>query len=251
MPQSSRDTRDIPASESSPHPVTAFDCAQLLSGRAKPVRYATASIDEQNRAIAIQVAMNYHMPSLAARVLGQSRRVAEDRFSHYAQLADLGLCRYWSRTITLNGAGYKVTVSARQSADGMPLILSHTGSPLLGPLSSRSSNPYPLLRGNLYYEPRHDSDADAMFAMTAAHEIGHAFLTSTFGIHWSWGHGGTSSIFGRIAATAPPYPPSGEIGLMTYYRTNPSVPIYRQDVLRRTIASENDVKTLLYIAART
>jgi hypothetical protein len=237
----------------SPHPVTAFECSQLLSGRAKPVRYATATIDEQDRTIYIEVTMTYRMPSLAARVLGQSRRVAQDRFAHYTQLADLGLSTYWSRTITLNGADYAVTVSSRQSTDGMPLILAHTGSPLLGPLSSRSSNPYPLLRGNLYYEVRHESDADAMFAMTAAHEIGHAFLTSAFGIHWSWGHGGTSSIFGRMAAAAPPYPRSGEIDLMTYYRANPANPvaaIHRQDILRRTVASANDVKTLLYIAGR-
>ena len=234
-----------------PHPVTAFACSQLLSGRARPVRYAAASIDNQHRTIHIEVAMNYRMPSLAARVLGQSRRVAQDRFEHYTRLADLGLSKYWSRTIILNGADYAVTVSARQAMDGMPLILAHTGSPLLGPLSSRSSNPYPLLRGNLYYEARHEGDADAMFAMTAAHEIGHAFLTSAFGIHWSWGHGGTSSIFGRMAATAPPYPRSGEIELMAYYREDPVATIYRQDILQRTVASENDVKTLLYIAGRS
>jgi hypothetical protein len=245
MAQSPRNTT------SRAHPVTAFDCQQLLSGRAKPVRYATASIDDQRRSISIQVAMNYRMPSLAARVLGQCKSVAENRFTHYTQLADLGLSRYWSRTITLNGADYEVTVSSRQSPDGLPLILAHTGSPLLGPLSSRSSNPYPLLRGNLYYETRHESDADAMFAMTAAHEIGHAFLTSAFGIPWSWGHGGTSSIFGRMAAIAPPYPRSGEIELMTYYRANPLAAICRQDILRRTIASENDVKALLYIAGRS
>ncbi len=234
----------------SPHPVTAFECSQLLSGRARPVRYAAASVDDQARTIAIQVSMNYRMPSLAARAFGLSRRVTEDRFIHYAQLADVGLNRHWSRTITLNGVDYAVTVSARQTANGLPLVLAHTGNRLLGPLSHRSSNPYPLLPGNLYYEPHHDSDADAMFAMTAAHEIGHAFLTSAFGIHWSWGHGGTSSILGRMAATAPPYPPSGEIELMTYYRYNQAAPIYRNDILRRTIASENDVKTLLYIAGR-
>ena len=244
MAQSSRNT------SSPPHPITAFECSQLLRGRAKPVRYATASIDDQYRTIDIEVTMNYRRPSLAARVLGQSRRVAQDRFDHYTQLADLGLSTYWSRTITLNGTGYAVTVSSRQSPDGMPLVLAHTGNPLLGPLSSRSSNPYPLLRGNLYYEARHKGDADAMFAMTAAHEIGHAFLTSAFGIHWSWGHGGTSSIFGRMAATAPLYPGSGEIELMTYYRADPVATIHRQDVLRRTVASENDVKTLLYIAGR-
>lgn len=244
MPHSLRDT--LPP----PHPVTAFDCPQLLAGRQKPVRYATASVDAQAGAIEIQVSIDYRMPSLAARAMGRSRRVDQDRFLRYMRLADAGLRRYWSRTITLNGADYTVGVSARQTANGLPLVLAHTGSRLLGPLSSRSSNPYPLLSGNLYYEPHHDSDSDAMFAMTAAHEIGHAFLTSAFGIRWSWGHGGTSSIFGRMAATAPPYPPSGEIGLMTYYRNNETAKIYRDDVLHRTIASENDVKTLLFIAGR-
>ncbi|HWW71018.1 MAG TPA: hypothetical protein VN089_13840 [Duganella sp.] len=231
--------------------MTAFGCPQLLAGRHKPVHYATASVDTKARAIDIRVSVDYRMPSLAARAFGRSSRVDEDRFIRYVRLADAGLREYWSRTITLNGADYTVSVSARQTTNGLPLVLAHTGSRLLGPLSSRSSNPYPLLSGNLYYEPHHDSDSDAMFTMTAAHEIGHAFLTSAFGIRWSWGHGGTSSIFGRMAATAPPYPPSGEIGLMTYYRNNETETIYRDDILRRTIASENDVKTLLFIAGRS
>lgn len=234
----------------SPHPIATFDCAQLLSGRADAVRYAMASIDHQARSIAIEVSMNYRMPSRAARLFGLAARVPEERFSHYAALADAGLARYWSRTITLDGIGYTVAVTARQAADGLPLALSHAGSALLGPLSSRSRNPYPLLQGNLYYEPHYDADADAMFAMTAAHEIGHAFLTNAFGIRWSWGHQGTSSMLGRMAATAPPYPPAGEIDLMPYYCKNPTATIYRGDILQRTIASENDVKTLLYIAGR-
>jgi len=234
-----------------PHPVTAFGCPQLLAGRQKPVRYATASVDAGARAIDIHVSIDYRMPSLAALACGRSRRVDEDRFIHYARLADAGLLRYWSRTITLNGADYTVSVSARQTANGLPLVLAHTGSRLLGPLSSRSSNPYPLLSANLYYEPQHGGDSDAMFAMTAAHEIGHAFLTSAFGVRWSWGHGGTSSIFGRMAATAPPYPALGEIELMTYYRNSDTATVYRDDILRRTIASEDDVKTLLFIAGRS
>ncbi|MEO5932776.1 MAG: hypothetical protein ABIQ08_04380 [Duganella sp.] len=231
--------------------MTGFDCPQLLAGRPNPVRYATASVDAEARAIDIHVSIDYRMPSLAARAFGRSRRIDEDSFIHYARLAAAGLRRYWSRTITLNGAHYTVSVSAHQTANGLPLVLAHTGSRLLGPLSSRSSNPYPLLSGNLYYEPHHGGDSDAMFAMTAAHEIGHAFLTSAFGIRWSWGHGGTSSIFGRMAATAPPYPASGEIELMTYYRDDDTAAVYRDDILRRTIASENDVKTLLFIAGRS
>jgi hypothetical protein len=233
-----------------PHPIAALDAERLLSGRARAVPYATASIDASKRTVSIEVLLEYRPPSLPRRVFGLARRVEEARFARYAGLADDGLTGYWSRTITLNGEDYAVDVSARQSPAGLPLILSHPGSPVLGPLSCRSSNPYPLLVGNVYYDAACGGDADALFGMTAAHEIGHAFLTSAFGIRWSWGHQGTSSVLGRIAADVPCYPRSGEIELMTYYRQNPTAPVYREDILQRTVASENDVKTLLYIAGR-
>jgi hypothetical protein len=57
-------------------------------------------------------------------------------------------------------------------------------------------------------------------------------------------------MLGRMAADVPCYPRSGEIELMMYYRQNPTSPVYREDILQRTVASENDVKTLLYIAGR-
>ena len=237
-------------SDSPPHPIDSLDCDQLLAGRARAVPYATASIDTSTLQISVLVQVNYRPPSLQRRLLSLSRHVPADCFLRYASLADAGLAAYWSRTIRLNGEDYAVNVSAMRSATGLPLMLSDPGSPILGPLSSRSSNPYPILVGNVYYEAACGADADRMFAMTAAHEIGHAFLTSAFGIRWSWGHQGTSSVLGRIAPGVAPYPSSGEIELMTYYRQNPAAPVYREDVLRRTLASENDVKTLLYIAGR-
>jgi hypothetical protein len=244
MPPTASDSRQ------SPHPITPFDCAELLRGRARPVRYATATINNTTRAITILVSLSYRKPPLQRRLLGLSSRVTQAGFAHYATLVDAGLANHWSRGIHLNGVDYDVRVRARQSPNGLPLILSNPGNRLLGPLSCRSSNPYPLLAGNVYYDAGCDGDADAMFAMTAAHEIGHAFLTSAFGIRWSWGHQGTSSVLGRMSPGVAPYPPSGEIELMTYYCQNPDAAVYRDDVLRRTVASENDVKTLLYIAGR-
>lgn len=238
------------ASRTTLHPIALLDDACVLSGRAVSAPYATATIDAPNRTISIVVSLNFRPPSLPRRVAGLARCADDEGFAHYARLADGGLARYWSRRITLNGEHYAVSVSAKQSPAGLPLMLSRPGLPVLGPLSCRSSNPYPLLAGNVYYDRACGSDADAMFSMTAAHEIGHAFLTSAFGIRWSWGHQGTSSMLGRIAADVAPYPLSGEIELMTYYRQDPAAPVYREDVLRRTVASENDVKTLLYIAAR-
>ena len=232
------------------HPIAKLDCSQIRRGSPSCVRYATASIDEARRTVGITVVVDYRMPSLAARATGLARRASEQRFLHFIALSNAGLRAYWSRTIVLDGVHYTVEVSAKQSPKGMPLVLADIGSSLLGPLASRSRNPYPLLLGNLYYEPWHDRDGDAMFAMTAAHEIGHAFLTSAFGIRWSWGHQGTSSLWGGMGRCATPYPPAGEIELMRYYRHDPAAPVYRHEVLARTIAGENDVKTLLYIAAR-
>lgn len=242
--------RILSAPFDSPHPIVAFDCAELIAGRARPARYATAVIDDATRTITIQVLLSYRPPSLIRRLAGLSRPVTRQQFARHARLADAALAHYWSRTITLNGADYTVRVRAKQSRDGMPLMFSHPGSPLLGPLSCRSSNPYPIFIGNVYCDAACGSDADGLFAMTAAHEIGHAFLTSAFGIRWSWGHQGTSSIWGAMAPGIKPYPSTGEIELMAYYRQDSAAPVYRDDVLRRTIASENDVKTLLYIAAR-
>lgn len=222
----------------------------MLAGRATPVAYAHAVIDRSTRRIEIAVSLNYRPPSLQRRLFGLSRRAADERFARYAALANDGLTDYWSRSITLNGEDYAVRVSAKPSPTGLPLFLSHPGSRLLGAISCRSSNPYPIFVGNVYYDAACGIDADRMFAMTAAHEIGHAFLTSAFGIRWSWGHQGTSSLLGQLASGVQPYPHTGEIELMAYYGQDPSAPVYREDVLRRTIASENDVKTLLYIAGR-
>ncbi|MFM9433127.1 hypothetical protein ACFDR9_000156 [Janthinobacterium sp. CG_23.3] len=232
------------------HPISAFPCEQILRGRKNPLGYASASIDREKREIHIRVLMDYRTPSFASRISGLASRITRAQFDVYARLANQGMVDYWSRSVRLNGLEWSVKVTVRESAQGMPITFANPGIRLLGNLSSRSRNPYPVFTGNLYYDHSCGSDSDAIFSMTAAHEIGHGFLTSAFGIAWSWGHGGTSSILGCAHANAPPYPPSGEIGLMSYYSTNINSPVYRGDIIQRTIASEDDVKTLILISGR-
>ncbi len=223
---------------------------QVLKGRNKPVKYSTADIDGESRVIRIWVRMDYRTPAFASRASGLASKLTDAQFEKYARLSDEGIAKYWSRAITLNGNEWTVKVCAQRSAEGMPMTLANPGCSLLGHLSSRSRNPHPILCGNLYYDAGCGGDPDAIFRMTAAHEIGHGFLTNACGIAWSWGHKGTSSLLGRLFPIAPQYPVAGEIGLMSYYNMNSAAPAYRGDVIQRTIASEDDVKALIYISRR-
>jgi hypothetical protein len=233
------------------HPIRAFNDEQILRGRKNPAKYSSARLDREKREIHIRVLMDYQTPSFVSRISGLASRVTRAQFDERARLANEGMAKYWSRSVELDGTEWVVYVSVRQSADGMPITFANPGIRLLGNLSSRSRNPYPVFTGNLYYDCGCGGDSDALFGMTAAHEIGHGFLTSAFGIVWSWGHGGTSSIIGTPHAKAPQYPPSGEIGLMSYYNANICAPVFRGDVIQRTIASEDDVKSLVFISGRT
>jgi len=85
--------------------------------------------------------------------------------------------------------------------------------------------------------------------MTGAHEIGHGVLTNAFGYDWSWGHEGTTGMLGKIHDDAPTYPTEGEISLMPYHRFGASG-VDWPDILKRSIASQPDVKTLVYISGR-
>ena len=233
-----------------PHPISALDDDEILKGSKRPLAYATASVDDEHKIILISLRMNYGKPSLVTCLAGFAKKPSDTQFEYYAGLADEGIAKYWSRTITLKGEEWDVRVRPQRSAKGMPLTLANPGSPLLGNLSSRSRNPYPFFTGTLYYDENDGPDPERSYAMTAAHEVGHPLLTHAFGKKWSWGHAGTSSMLGKRYDTAPECPAHGEISLMLYYNRNTSCIIDSDSVFRRTIASEDDVKTLLHISGR-
>ncbi|WP_146219016.1 hypothetical protein [Undibacterium pigrum] len=232
------------------HPICAISDEQIRNGSKRPLAYATASMDDGHKIIHIRLRMNYGKPSLVTCLAGLAKKPGDAQFEYYARLADEGIAKYWSRTITLNGEEWHVRVEPERSAQGMPLTLANPGKPLLGNLSKRSRNPHPFFTGTLYYDENEGPDPDRSYAMTAAHEVGHPLLTHAFGAIWSWGHAGTSSILGKRYDSAPECPAQGEISLMLYYNSNTSCIIDGDSVFKRCIASENDVKTLIHISGR-
>lgn len=225
------------------HPVNSIPDQTILDGRADPVNYATATIDRDNKVINIAVKVNYEKTFILNPT---ASRVSDEEYQRLVGLANAGMEKYWSRSVELDGQQYQVHVTAVNDKDGMPITVAHPGWSIFGDnISSRSYNAWPIHEGTIYYTHEQDRNDDADFARTAAHEIGHGFLTNAFGIGWSWGHEGTSSMLGGMHSDVDPYPASGEIGLMPYYGGIPP-----WDYYNRSVASENDVKTLLYIAGR-
>ena len=90
-------------------------------------------------------------------------------------------------------------------------------------------------------------NADKSFGETAAHELGHEILSAYGGDSYSYGHKGSSTVVSqttkKVANGGVSYPTSGEIDLMKYY--NGSRP---GDFYSRVYASEQDVKSLLWLA---
>lgn len=225
------------------HPINNIPDKTILDGRADPVNYATATIDRDNKVINIAVKVNYEKTFILNPT---ASRVSDEEYQRLVGLANAGMEKYWSRSVELDGQQYQVHVTAVNDKDGMPITVAHPGWSIFGDnISSRSYNAWPIHEGTIYYTHEQDRNDDADFARTAAHEIGHGFLTNAFGIGWSWGHEGTSSMLGGMHSDVDPYPASGEIGLMPYYGGIPP-----WDYYNRSVASENDVKTLLYIAGR-
>ncbi|HEX8955835.1 MAG TPA: hypothetical protein VF798_06155 [Burkholderiaceae bacterium] len=224
-----------------PHPISKIADKDILNGRANPVGYATATVDRDNKVINIAVKVNYEKTSFFNPT---ATRVSDEEYNRLVTLADAGVARYWSRTVTLDGQEWQVNVSATNARDGMPITVAYPGWKILGEnLSERSFNTWPFYEGTIYYRPE---EGDPDFSLTSAHEIGHSFLTDGVGIGWSWGHEDTSSILGSPHPDIKPYPATGPIGLMPYYGGKQQPPGY----YNRSIASENDVKTLLYISGR-
>ena len=227
------------------HPITAYNGNEILAGQGTPVDYSSASINPENKVISIRMRVNYPTPSMFNPTTGSS---TPEEYARYVNLVNKGIKRYWSRPIDLNGEQWQVNVSAENAEDGMPIKVANPGPKLFGDLSSRSFNGYPAKVGTVYYDKSQGQDADGLFSMNGAHEIGHGVLTNAFGYGWSWGHEGTSGKVGKIHDDAPKYPVEGEISLMPHHNERSGV--NAQDVLQRTIASQPDVKTLIYISGR-
>lgn len=226
-----------------PHPILKTSDNDVIKGTMFPVDYASAFIDEENKEIHLEILMDYAVPNIGSRAVGLTSKVTPEEFESYVKLANAGLEKHWSRPLMLNGIEYKMKVTGKMSSDGMPMTLAKPGLPIWEDQSSRSRNPHPVLSGNLYRLPL---QSEAKYGAVAAHEIGHGFLSDAFGVNYSWTHEGTSSIDGEVKPNAPIIPATGPVPLMPYSNKNPRA----TSVIERTIASEEDTRTILALASR-
>ena len=117
------------------------------------------------------------------------------------------------------------------------------------PRFPRAFFPFSIPGATIYYQQGYSGGnldrADNDYKLVAAHEIGHPILTLADGLKYSWGHEGTSGVFGGENGTRASASSTGEINLMKYYERVSDKAKYD-----RSIASESDVKNLIYISTR-
>jgi hypothetical protein len=101
--------------------------------------------------------------------------------------------------------------------------------------------------GYWVYKKRSPYRADPDFKHTAAHEFGHRIL-GAYGDDrtYSWAHKSTSGKIDQQSNPGTSHPASGEIDLMKY--SEAALPYTFEDYWDRSIAAEEDVKSLLWLA---
>ncbi|MGA4449407.1 PAAR domain-containing protein [Ectopseudomonas chengduensis] len=194
-------------------------------------------------------------------VSGRNNQLTARTFDELKVLAKAGVEYYWSREGSRAGGIDKpiqtakgafqvkviADVNAKPSAKNFPLIAS------IGDDFGRSTS-FAMFK-KIYHNlgmwaaanyPANFADED--FAHTAAHEVGHLILNE-YGDGglipaYSWSHKSTSTILTQAPVDNHPIPAAGEIDLMHYHSHSPR---NYQDYWQRSIASENDVKGLLWL----
>lgn len=192
--------------------------------------------------------------------------VITNRTKSYEDLKKMalkGVKKYWGRNnsrknaqgITLDN-NYEVYIdpveSTVNSMSPLELLFYTNGD------SPRSSN-WKLRRvcvydvGYILYSSgwgySYPSNADKYFEETFAHELGHEILKFAGDPHYSLTHKGTSTEF-QTTIPGVKYPETGEIDLMKYAENSR----YDNDVIDfygRVVASEKDVKSLIWVGGIT
>lgn len=198
-------------------------------------------------------------------ISGQSAHLTAKTFEQLKAMAKDGIERYWSRNGSRpNGIGSPIqtkkarlsvtvvaTINERPSAKDFPLI------ELLTPDFGRSTS-FAMFK-KIYHNAgfwdaaRYPAGfADGDFAHTAAHEFGHLVLNDygDGGLipEYSWSHKETSSVLTQSPKDNHPVPGNGEIDVMHYHSDSPRGPQGYQNYWDRSVASEQDVKGLLWLS---
>ncbi|MDR2924555.1 MAG: hypothetical protein LBU76_01125, partial [Azoarcus sp.] len=232
-----------------------------LGNHAEEVQWADARIDRNSKTIEITVRPSFTdggtvgdpIPGYAAKT-----------FEELKQMAKRGIERYWTRdgsrpggigapVDTAKGAfsvTVKADVNAEPMADGFALkelLQKRREWGFIRPDDSTSAGTLSQIVHMAHFwivEYRLSCiEADADFEHTAAHEFGHRIMGAYGGRTYSWTHNQSSTELTQKPLPRTAHPSSGEIDLMKYaeYRTD------EQDKWQRAVASEQDVKGLLWL----
>ena len=232
-----------------------------LSNDAEEIEWVDARIDRSAQLVEITV-----RPSFSdGGVSGKNTNLTAKTFTELQAMAKTGIERYWSRDGSrAQGVGapiqtakgtYKVKVTAdvnaEPSAKNFPLIASLSAD--FGRSTSFAMFKKIYHNQGFWSAANYPADfADGDFEHTAAHEVGHLILNEygDGGLvpEYSWSHKDTSTVLTQSPRANHPVPGSGEVDVMHYHSDYPRGVQGYQDYWNRSVASEQDVKGLLWLA---
>ncbi|WP_404824350.1 PAAR domain-containing protein [Pseudomonas benzenivorans] len=232
-----------------------------LSNEAEEIEWVDARIDRSAQLVEITV-----RPSFSdGGVSGTNTNLTAKTFTELQAMAKAGIERYWSRDGSrAQGVGapiqtakgvYKVKVVAdvntKPSTKNFPLISSLSAD--FGRSTSFAMFKKIYHNQGFWSAANYPADfADGDFEHTAAHEVGHLILNEygDGGLvpEYSWSHKETSTVLTQSPVANHPVPGSGEVDVMHYHSDSPRGPRGYQDYWNRAVASEQDVKGLLWLS---
>nr|WP_298139410.1 PAAR domain-containing protein [uncultured Pseudomonas sp.] len=232
-----------------------------LGNDAEEIEWVDARIDRSAQLVEITM-----RPSFSdGGVSGKNANLTARTFAELQAMAKAGIEHYWSRDGSrTQGVGapiqtakgtYKVKVTADVNAEP-----SSKNFPLIASLSADfgRSTSFAMFK-KIYHNQgfwsaaNYPADfADGDFKHTAAHEVGHLILNEygDGGLvpEYSWSHKETSTVLTQSPLANHPVPGSGEVDVMHYHSDYPRGVQGYQDYWNRSVASEQDVKSLLWLA---
>ena len=185
------------------------------------------------------------------------------RFEQFKSDIVAGIAYHWSRSISLDGEPWAISVSCKERAkDSVRTFLADAlssgmsklgidGVTLPGDMGERSTNLATFAEGLPIIDVWTPNDEFRQH--TGAHELGHSVLRETNNFYYSLTHKRTSTVMQVSLPSAPAFPPEqesgryeGEFDLMLY--TNPPNTAPPDWTYKHTFATEDDARGLVWMS---